>query len=186
VEFTKLLSVKPRSFGREGRLVADDRRSTRPPGQKAKAIRALVRAGCGPELLDRLASHCDRAPDGGSRPSVTLEAVAEFVGAIGRGAAQDYVRALRETGALTELTDPRVLAFARTVDPHTAEWYFWSVWGTKAVRELTSDGVLGSVEFFQAIDSPATVEYFLAIRQTRAVRELTDVRVLELAREIGS
>ena len=145
-----------------------------------------MRAGCGPDELREILSHISRSSAEGTEWSGRLEEIAAFVGSIGRPAAQDYFRAIRETGRVAELTSTQVLEFARSVDPHTAEWYFWAIWGTKAVGELTSDRLLRSTEFFRSMDSQATVEYFLAIRETKAAALLTDERVLAFARALGS
>ncbi len=151
-----------------------------------KAVRALLKAGCGQVALHLLISHVGKNGSTGDERAGKLFETAEFATSIGRPAAHDYFRAIEETRAVAELTDGRVLAFARSIDRHTAEWYFWAIWGTKAVRELTDERVLRAVDFFRSIDSPATVEYFLAIRETRAAAELTGERVLAFARSIGS
>ena len=157
-----------------------------PRREEERALRRLVRAGCGEDELRLILSHLGQEfPDDEARETKLAE-IADFATAIGAPAARDYFRAIGETEAVAELTDGRVLAFARSVDRHTAEWYFWAIWGTGAVRELTDEKVLKAVEFFRSIDSPATVEYFLAIRETKAAKELTDERVLAFARSIGS
>jgi len=157
-----------------------------PTRVQQKALRTLVKAGCGPDELDLIVSYLAKAFPTGDEGSQKLSEIAEFATSIGIPAARDYFRAIEETKAVAELTDERVLAFARSVDRHTAEWYFWAVWGTKAVQELTNERVLKAVKFFRSIDSPATVEYFLAIRETKAAAELTRERVLNFAESIGS
>jgi FAD/FMN-containing dehydrogenase len=151
-----------------------------------KSVRTLVRAGCGEEELRLLLSYFGAAAPDAETWTERLDDLAKFATDLGPRAARDYFRAIAETKAVRELTDPRLLAFARSVDPHTAEWYFWAIWGTNAVPELTQERVLTAVEFFRAIDSPATVEYFLAIRETRAAALLTGERVLEFAKSLGS
>ena len=139
-----------------------------------------------PEDITKILAHLRETSNDDDECTRRLTAISTFVAAIGRPAAQDYFRAIRQTGRVSELTDRRVLDFARTVDPHTAEWYFWACWGTGAVAELTDDRVLRAVEFFRSLDSPATVEFFLAIRETKEAKRLTDERVLAFARAIGS
>ena len=157
-----------------------------PPRQREKALRTLVKAGCGEDELRLITASLDPAYATEAERAKKLSEIADFATSIGAQAARDYFRAIAETQAVAELTDERVLAFARSVDRHTAEWYFWAVWGTKAVRELTSERVLKAVEFFRSIDSPATVEYFLAIRETKAAAQLTSEKVLSFAEAIGN
>jgi len=166
--------------------LAGGRLEQHPARLREKALRTLVKAGCGEGELGLLVAFVDRAPATDAERANKLSEVAGFATALGPQAARDYFRAIAETKAVAELTDERVLNFARSVDRHTAEWYFWAVWGTKAVQELTSERVLKAVEFFRSIDSPATVEYFLAIRETKAVAELTGEKVLAFAEAIGS
>ena len=149
-------------------------------------VRRLAQLGCSADELQLILRHLQDHYEAGERRIRKLTELAEFAVAIGAPAARDYFRAIRETGAVAELTDDRLLAFARSVDPHTAEWYFWAIWGTRAVTELTSERVLQAIQFFRSINSPATVEYFLAIRETKALAELTQERVLAFARTIGS
>jgi hypothetical protein len=166
--------------------LASGQHGKHPRREEERALRRLVKAGCGEDELRLIVTHLGREfPDGEARER-KLSEIADFATAIGGPAARDYFRAIEETKAVAALTDGRVLAFARSIDRHTAEWYFWAIWGTGAVRELTDERVLKAVEFFRSIDSPATVEYFLAIRETKAAKELTDERVLAFARSIGS
>jgi len=159
------------------------RRSSREAGRRA--VRTLVRSGCGPEELQLIVSRIEvESPDESVR-SERLREIAAFLSTIGRRAARDFFRAIRETGAVDRLLAPEVLEFGRSVDQHTAEWYFWAIWGTKSVADLTEPGFLRDVEFFRSIGEPAVVEYFVAMRETRAVRQLTDSRVREMARSIG-
>lgn len=151
-----------------------------------KARHVFAKAGCERETFARIASYVRETFPGPEERGRKLSEIGSFVSAIGRGAARDYFRAIKETGAIAELTDPKLLTFARSVDPHTAEWYFWAIWGTKAVRELTDERVLNAVDFFRSIEGSATVEYFLSIRETKAAARLTDPKVLEFARSIGS
>jgi len=169
-----------------GRFLASGQPRERSRRGEERALRRLVKAGCGPEELRLILEYVGQEFTTGGAPAARLSEIAEFASSIGAPAARDYFLAIRETKAVAELTDPRVLDFARSVDPHTAEWYFWALWGTRAVRELTDDRVLRAVKFFRSIDSPATVEYFLAIRETKAAAQLTDERVLDFARTIGS
>ena len=151
-----------------------------------RSRRALVKAGCAPNALSLISGRIERLSLSDEDRARRWTELAEFARTIGPAAARDYFRAISVTGAVAELTDPAVLAFARSVDRHTAEWYFWAIWGTGAIRELTSPKVLRAVEFFQRIDSFATVEFFLAIRETREVARLTSERVLDFAERIGS
>lgn len=157
-----------------------------PPLVEAKAVRKLARLGCGPELLRQITSCVRETFPTADRSAQKLAEIADFVAAIGGPAARDYFRAIEVTHAVAALTDGKVLAFARSVDRHTAEWYFWAIWGTKAVAELTSERLLESLEFFRSLDSSATVEYFVAIRESKAAAELTGERVLGFAESIGS
>lgn len=152
----------------------------------ARATRTLVRAGCRPEELRQILAFLRGSIPSEPAFSQKVTELAAFASDLGRSAARDYFRAIRETRAVAELTDDRVIRFARSLDPHTAEWYFWAIWGTRGVRELTDESVLEAVRFFRSIDSPATVEYFLAIRETSAPRELTRPHVLALAESLGS
>ncbi len=166
--------------------MAGGRLEQHPERVREKALRTLVKAGCGQDELDLIVAFLDQGFKTPTERAKKLSEIADFVTSIGVQASRDYFRAIAETGAVGELTDERVLAFARSVDRHTAEWYFWAIWGTKAVHELTNERVLQAVEFFRSIDSPATVEYFLAIRETKAAAELTKEKVLAFAESIGS
>ena len=151
-----------------------------------RAVRTLAKAGCDPDVLALLMSHAGGASSSDEDRARKLSELAEFVTAIGAPAARDYFRAIQETRAVAELTDEKVLSFARSVDRHTAEWYFWAMWGTRSVHDLTRETFLGSTEFFRTIDSQATVEFFLAIRETKEVERLTRPAILEFVRSIGN
>jgi len=183
---TEGLSFPSRHLRSWGVLLASGQHRPRPKGDEEKALRSLARAGCGEEELRLIISHLDRATKSLEERAARLCELADFASALGVRASRDYFRAIRETNAADQLTDPKVLAFARSVDRHTAEWYFWALWGTKAVKELTDDRVLQAVEYFRSIDSSAVVEYFLAIRETKAAAQLTSASVLLTARNIGS
>lgn len=146
----------------------------------------MRRIGCGEEELRLLVAAADRGATAEVDRAGRLAAIAQFVHALGAPAARDYFRAVRETGAADALTTDRLFAFARSIDPHAAEWYFWALWGTRAVRELTDARFLASSDVLRSLDSQATVEYFLAIRETGAAEALTSERVLTFARTIGS
>lgn len=161
-------------------------RAARPKRTEEQALRALVRAGCDPEVAGLLASDVRKRFPAGEERAKKLSEVVEFAKSIGSRAARDFFRAVGDTREIQALTDERVFAFARSVDPHTAEWYFWTIWGTHAVAELTDEKVLNAVPFFRSIDSAATVEYFFAIRESKAVVALTDPKVLDFALAIGS
>jgi hypothetical protein len=159
-----------------------------PPAPRTgqKAVRSLLKLGCGEDELGLILTYLGENCPSREEFRVRLTEIAEFATALGGPAARDYFRAIRETKAVGALTDPRVFAFARSVDRHTAEWYFWAIWGTRAVPELTNPTFLGSAGFFRTIGSPATVEYFLAIRETKAAAELTNEGVLRFAESIGA
>lgn len=155
------------------------------PEASRRALRSLVRAGCGPEELSLIVARVESEyRDEQAREDRICE-IAGFVSAIGRRAARDYFRAIRDTRATDRLLSPEVLEFARSVDPHTAEWFFWAVWGTGSLAELTDPRFLRDTEFFRSIGEPAVVEYFVALRETKAAVQLTDPRVREMARAIG-
>lgn len=179
------LKVPLRPFVRWGVLLANGGlgRSSREAGRRA--LRTLVRTGCGPDELALIVSRIEAESPDESVRSDRLREIAAFVSAIGRRAARDFFRAIRESGAVDRLLAPDVLEFGRSVDAHTAEWYFWALWGTRSVAELTEPSFLRDVDFFRSVGEPAVVEYFVAMRETRAVRELTDPRVREMARSIG-
>ncbi len=157
-----------------------------PKRTEERAIRSLIRAGCGPDELRLIVSYLGEKSRNGEEWSAGLTEIADFARSIGPRAARDYFHSIGATGAVAELTGPRVLDFARSVDPHTAEWYFWAIWGTKSVGDLTHERVLRAVKFFRSINDAATIEYFLAIHETQACRELTSDRILSFAERIGS
>ena len=183
---TEGLSSTFRSWFSRGVLLASRQHRTPPKGGEQKALRALARAGCGEEELLRIATYLKQVTQSSDECADRLSEIADFASAIGVRASRDYFRAIHETNALDVLMGPRVLEFARKVDRHTAEWYFWAVWGTKAVKELTDDRVLQAIENFRSVDGSAVVEYFLAIRETKATVRLTSPEVLSTARSLGS
>ena len=168
-----------------GVSLASGRLRRSPVSERRSALRVLGRAGLNSEEVRLFVDHLRTRFPLEEEQASHLSAIAEFLTAIGRRAAKDYVRAVRETGAFDRLTSPEVLEFARSVDPHTAEWYFWAMWGTRAVSELTAEPFLRESEFFRAIGGPAVVEYFVALRETGAVQALTDPALLAFARELG-
>ena len=115
-----------------------------------------------------------------------LAKINKFAEGIGGDAASSFFHAIRETKAVEELTDARVLATEEFVKGiGAASSFFYAIGETKAVEELTDARVL---KFAEGIGGDAASSFFHAIRVTKAVEELTDARVLateEFVKGIG-
>ncbi len=80
----------------------------------------------------------------------------------------------------------KINRFTKKVGSEAADSFFYAIWATEAVDELTNDKVL---KFAEEIGSKAALEFFEAIGNTRAVEELTNEKVLstkEFVKKIGS
>ncbi len=80
----------------------------------------------------------------------------------------------------------KINRFTKRVGSEAADSFFYAIWATEAVDELSNDKVL---KFAEGIGSKAALEFFEAIGNTRAVEELTNEKVLstkEFVKKIGS
>ena len=101
----------------------------------------------------------------------------------------DFLAAVKITGAAKELSDPKVLRFAIQLGSFGAGEYFRAIWGTGEVKILTDKRILDSAEGIRPLCDPEFKKanlaidlgfgYFRSVAILDAVAEMTDPAFLK-------